>query len=192
VGWQLTRPKPDAVLEQPAASTAGPEAVPKEAASAAAVPVVAVPLAVAPPSAVASRPEPREEVLPNVKPVPVPARPASAPASKPGGSTPSRPESQRPNRPAGNVDTPVPAPHTTSPRPEPNKPSANLAPEPPPASAANPVTGAAPSPLDACAKRVFLARDWCVDKECRRPIFANHPECVRLRELRDRSGQGAP
>ncbi|HEY9108432.1 MAG TPA: hypothetical protein VIN58_17290, partial [Roseateles sp.] len=54
-------------------------------------------------------------------------------------------------------------------------------------------TAAAPeprSPSEACGSRMLLARAWCIDRECEKPIFRNHAECVKLRELRHRPGDG--
>jgi hypothetical protein len=45
------------------------------------------------------------------------------------------------------------------------------------------------SPGEACGKRVLLARAWCIDRQCERPVFHDHPECVRLREIRDSQGR---
>lgn len=57
------------------------------------------------------------------------------------------------------------------------------------AASAAPAASAASAPVPedrfaVCARRSFLARDWCLARECRKPTNANHPECVRLRELR--------
>jgi hypothetical protein len=41
------------------------------------------------------------------------------------------------------------------------------------------------SPSEACGRRVLLALAWCIDRQCERPLFQNHPECVRLREIRE-------
>lgn len=49
-------------------------------------------------------------------------------------------------------------------------------------------TTEAASPSEACGKRVLLARAWCIDRQCERPVFHNHAECVRLRDIRE--GQG--
>lgn len=43
----------------------------------------------------------------------------------------------------------------------------------------------ASSPTEACGKRVLLAKAWCIDRQCERPLFQNHAECVRLREIRN-------
>jgi len=46
------------------------------------------------------------------------------------------------------------------------------------------------SPTEACGRRVLLALAWCIDRQCERPVFQNHPECVKLREIRN--SQRAP
>lgn len=46
-----------------------------------------------------------------------------------------------------------------------------------------------PDPRAACGKRVFLAMTLCIDRLCRKPAYAPHPECVQLRELRDPRGE---
>jgi hypothetical protein len=60
-----------------------------------------------------------------------------------------------------------------------------------PHQAASASTAAAPeprSPSEACGNRMLLARAWCIDRECDKPVFRNHAECVKLRELRYRPG----
>jgi hypothetical protein len=45
------------------------------------------------------------------------------------------------------------------------------------------VQEAAPSsPDEACGKRVFIARTLCMNEQCAKPQFTNHPSCVRIRE----------
>jgi hypothetical protein len=69
------------------------------------------------------------------------------------------------------------------------------APAPPPtdaAPAASPPTAKATqprlpeSPRDACGERVLVAMVRCMMRECERPRFANHPQCVRLQEQQAR------
>ena len=36
---------------------------------------------------------------------------------------------------------------------------------------------------------VLLARAWCIDRQCERPVFQNHAECVKLREIRNSQGR---
>lgn len=40
------------------------------------------------------------------------------------------------------------------------------------------------SPSDACGKRVLLALATCIQRECETSRFAQHPQCVQLRERR--------
>ncbi|MFN3304658.1 MAG: serine/threonine protein kinase [Roseateles sp.] len=58
---------------------------------------------------------------------------------------------------------------------------------PAPAAPASPAQPASPS--EACSHRMLLARAWCVDRQCERPLFFDHPECVRLREIRNSQGR---
>ena len=54
--------------------------------------------------------------------------------------------------------------------------------------AATTATTAASAPADpreACGKRLFIAQLMCVDRECKKPAFSAHPECVRLREIEE-------
>lgn len=44
------------------------------------------------------------------------------------------------------------------------------------------------SPTEACGSRVLLALAWCMDRQCEKPVFRNHAECAKLRELRHRPG----
>jgi hypothetical protein len=41
----------------------------------------------------------------------------------------------------------------------------------------------------ACGKRVFLALWTCMDRECERPGFREHPDCVKVLETKRRRGQ---
>lgn len=43
----------------------------------------------------------------------------------------------------------------------------------------------ASDPQAACEGRRFLALVLCVDRKCAEPAYAQHPECVRLREIRE-------
>jgi hypothetical protein len=49
-----------------------------------------------------------------------------------------------------------------------------------------PSAPAAPrSPEESCGKRVFLARDMCIQEACHQAEFARHPTCVDLRRRAD-------
>ena len=180
------RPKP--VPQAPAAT---PEALPLAAASAAAA---------TPAALVASTPAvPSAEVI-AAAPAPVALAQASmsVPAGKPlpASQTPSASGSRAPKRAdiiterAGEFR---PAPPAAVARGA----GVTLPAAAPTAPAAIPTSGgaavAAPAepigPREACGGRVLLAKAWCVDRQCERPLFKDHPECVRLRELR--SGQSA-
>ncbi|MFN4116284.1 MAG: protein kinase domain-containing protein [Inhella sp.] len=54
----------------------------------------------------------------------------------------------------------------------------------PPAVAGQEAPGAA-DPRAACGSRVFIALTMCIDRKCKEPAHALHPECVRLREIRE-------
>ena len=59
---------------------------------------------------------------------------------------------------------------------------------------ANPAShaAAAPDALQQCSGRAFIARDLCLERQCRKPAYAGRAECVKLRELqsqRERYGQ---
>jgi serine/threonine protein kinase len=54
------------------------------------------------------------------------------------------------------------------------------------ASAAQPAASVGSAdPRAACGERNFLSMMVCVDRMCRKPEFAQHAECVRLREIRE-------
>ncbi len=101
-------------------------------------------------------------------------------------------------------------PVQTRPTPAPQPPVLETAPppapvvEPPPVQAAVPRTPASSPPLAAakpeplplkspterCGRRVLIALWNCIDRQCREPELRNHPECVKLREDRERSVRG--
>ena len=55
-----------------------------------------------------------------------------------------------------------------------------------PSPEASELKAAAPSdPRAACGSRVFIAMAICIDRQCKKPSFEKHPECVRLREIRE-------
>jgi len=56
-----------------------------------------------------------------------------------------------------------------------------VAPSPQVASRAESAAG----PREACGSRTFLALAYCIDRECEKPAFQQHPECLRLREMRE-------
>ncbi|KQY86072.1 serine/threonine-protein kinase [Pelomonas sp. Root1444] len=65
------------------------------------------------------------------------------------------------------------------------EPAASATPTPPPAAPASVAPAEPRSPAEACGSRMLLARAWCIDRQCEKPVFRNDPECVRLREMRE-------
>lgn len=118
-----------------------------------------------------------------------PPRPAASgqPAAQRGGAV-ARPAAEPPpGAVTALVDT---APATVAP-PAP----VQVAPPPasPPALGGSP-SEAAPklvqSPTERCGRRVLIALWNCIDRQCKLPELRSHPECVKLREERDRSVRG--
>jgi hypothetical protein len=104
-------------------------------------------------------------------PAPAPASSAAAPII-----TEAREEAGVPVR---TDQAPRPAANQAKPR---ALPRAGNAVAPPSAAAA---TEPPASPREACGSRSFLALAYCIDRECEKPQFQQHPECLRLRELRE-------
>lgn len=47
-------------------------------------------------------------------------------------------------------------------------------------------------PMQECGGRVFIAREICLERQCRKPAYAGHPQCAKLREYqwqRERYGR---
>lgn len=44
-------------------------------------------------------------------------------------------------------------------------------------------------PREACGNRVFIAMSLCIARECKNPAYAEHAECVRLREIDAQRGR---
>jgi len=102
-------------------------------------------------------------------------RPASAPMPSPS----VKPAKKR-------VDT-APAVGPEAPPPAPAKPVATTAsvPSSAPAPVVTPALSEHASPQDACASSSFLARPFCMERECEKPQWQSHAQCRRLRELRE-------
>jgi hypothetical protein len=103
--------------------------------------------------------------------------PASAPARTSARAEPRGDQRAEPRRPATSVivaQEPAPPP-LQQPAAQASLPRAVVVQEAP---------GAA-DPKAACGSRVFIALTMCVDRKCREPAHAQHPECVRLREIRE-------
>lgn len=96
------------------------------------------------------------------------AAPPTRPAAK------ARAPRARASAPTRVASAPVPAP---APVPTP-PPSAPVASVPKPAAAPPPPA----SPSQACSGKNFLSMAICITDQCGKPQFANHPQCVRLRE----------
>ena len=65
-----------------------------------------------------------------------------------------------------------------------------LAPARPASQAA--AAGAPADPKPECGGRVFIARDPCLERQCRKPAYSGHPQCQKLREYqwqRERYGR---
>jgi serine/threonine protein kinase len=178
-------------LGKPAPQTVPPPTV-AAASMAAAEPAASGPevvASVAAPSAalVASAPA---AATPITKTAPVPAATVAAgrPAS---GPVPRRDAAPKPipTEKAGDFRPLVPrSPVFAAPEPAASAPGAAVK----TASASAPAAasaGEAASPSEACGKRVLLARAWCIDRQCERPLFQNHAECVKLREIRNSQGR---
>lgn len=79
--------------------------------------------------------------------------------------------------------------------PEPNPPvSSPPAPISVPGNTATVISAtlASPSnPLEACGKKVFVAYDRCMERECKKAEYAAHAECVKIREMDDHRGFGS-
>ena len=50
----------------------------------------------------------------------------------------------------------------------------------------------ASSPAEVCGGRFFLSRVFCMKRECGKPEFAQHPQCVRLRQQEEANRPRAP
>jgi hypothetical protein len=139
-----------------------------------------------PPAAPEPVPAPVQSPLP--APVPEPAAapaPAPAPASEPAAAPPAPPlptastarAKPRPKpvpKPAPALAAPRPAAPAPEPAPAPTQ--APVAPEPPPAPAGP------SSPAQACEGKSFFGKPACMNEQCAIPKFANHAQCVELRE----------
>jgi serine/threonine protein kinase len=172
------------------------------------------------PASAASGPSAQPEAQPAIQPVTQPAsqplvQPAQAPVSAPAAAA--APPSAAASRPRAVTSGVVVAPGASSPATprvprradiiteragefHPALPAAipsapaviapAAAPTAPVASAAAPPAEPR-SPAEACGSRILLARAWCIDRQCEKPVFRNDPECVKLREMRDqRNNQG--
>lgn len=121
--------------------------------------------------------------------VPTPASPSAKAASGPvRREAASRPivQAEKP----GDVRTVPRSPVFAAPEPAAPAPLAGAATSKPPAGASAPAGGEPHTAAEACSGRMLLARAWCVDRQCEKPIYQNDPECVKLREIRSNRGGG--
>jgi len=130
------------------------------------------PLPIAPSAMPASAPI----AVPVSEPEPAPIPPVSVPAADP-------------------VPTPVPVATQAKPLKKPVEKKLDLPTKPTPAPiyipaapapVAQPVKPVVPSrpssPEEACGKRVFIALTMCINEQCDKPQFTNHPQCVKFRQ----------
>ncbi|MFO1220280.1 MAG: serine/threonine-protein kinase [Burkholderiaceae bacterium] len=54
---------------------------------------------------------------------------------------------------------------------------------PPPVQAQAPAEALPATPREACGGRVFIALHRCMVRQCERPAYADHPQCLRVRAL---------
>ena len=172
---------------QPASAVASSASLPEQPAVA---PVIPAPVPAPAPQASAPASQPSVTTPPPLKATPAAAsasavaRPASAAARRDGSLQPTITEK------AGDFR---PVPHSpVFAAPEPAAPStASSAPAKP--AAASATAAAEPrSPTEACGRRVLLALAWCIDRQCEKPEFQNHAECVKLRDIRSNRQGGVP
>jgi serine/threonine protein kinase len=188
-------------VEAPASAVAAPAVVPVPApAPSAAAGPAAIP---APGPAPVAAPAP-----PPVAATPVPATartPAPAPAARASAPTPApRPQAPAAVTPAPGPDngalrplqqqrTPAPAPaparaEPTLPPPAPSPAATARTPQPAPAPAPAPAAqGGTHDPREACGRRMLIALHLCLVRECAKPIYHDHPECVQVRAIEERA-----
>ena len=183
--WQMRGPQ--VVAGAGAAAVVSPAV--HAADGAASVPVVAaVP---APADAEITNPAPAV-VAASAVPLPTDVAAASAVVA-----SPPQPAARAPNRPAAVAArrvAPVRAaqqPATAAQAAEPERAavvtSATPVADPTPTAAAEPE--APTTARQACGTRVFLALWTCMDRECERPGYREHPDCVKVLETKRRRGQ---
>ncbi|WP_284616513.1 serine/threonine protein kinase [Aquabacterium humicola] len=206
--WMLTRPDaPPVVVPPQAASAPAPAAM-------ASVPAPAAEPASAP-APVAVTPEPAPAPAPT--PAPVATTPAPAPSAQqrpaaPVAATPA--PAPRPTLPAPTAQVPAPSPQmsvasaalrplpqrpttTTDTGPGPGSGRATLPTRPEPASPPPPAretpapapVAAARDPRENCGSRMLIALHLCLVRECAKPAYAEHPECVQVRAIEERTRQ---
>lgn len=122
--------------------------------------------------------EEKEPPAPTLAPVPAPPVPPVPPVPP---ATPAhrlQPPAPAPSAPAPAIAAPRPAP---APVPAPaSRPPASAPPSSAPGEAARPS-----SPEEACGGRVLIARDLCIQSQCRKPEFQRHPTCTELQRRKE-------
>jgi serine/threonine protein kinase len=155
----VAEPAPPPVLS--AASQAAPAPAASAAASESAIATVVVPAPAPPPPAAAPRPAP---VVQAQRPPPRP-QPASAVVAAPAPQP---------------APAPAPPPVAVTPAPAPVTPAPTPAPAPVPAP--DPVPTAIAGPEARCAGRNIFSHFACMERECLRSQFQNHPDCLAWRK----------
>jgi hypothetical protein len=94
-------------------------------------------------------------------------------------------------RPLQQQRTPAPAParaEPTLPPPAPSPAATPRTPQPAPAPAPAPAAqGGSQDPREACGRRMLIALHLCLVRECAKPIYHDHPECVQVRAIEERA-----
>jgi hypothetical protein len=47
------------------------------------------------------------------------------------------------------------------------------------------------APRDNCAGRHLIALHRCLVRECDKPVFQNHPQCIKVRAVEERARRAA-
>ena len=179
---------------EPPASAVAAAASATAPSQAIAVPPAVVPGAMpapAPPPARAPAPAP---VAATPAPAPVTARvptaaPAPAPRAAPTSVTPANDSGALRPLPPQRAPAPAPAPvraEPTLPPPAPAPAARTADPAPSPAPAA-PAQATARDPREACGRRMLIALHLCLVRECAKPAYHDHPECVEVRAIEERA-----
>ena len=185
-----------APVEAPASAVAAPAAPPASAVAPAPVVVPAPAPAPVTPPAPAPAPAPAARA-PAPAPAPAPAlsrTPAPAPAPRapaPTAATPATGSDSGALRPLQQPRTPAQTPtraEPTLPPPAPGPTARTPEPAPAPAPAPTPAAqGAVRDPHEACGRRMLIALHLCLVRECAKPAFHDHPECVQVRAIEERN-----
>ncbi|NRF67979.1 serine/threonine protein kinase [Aquincola sp. S2] len=199
--WFLNRPSAPVVIVAPTPAASAPvpsaaAAVPSPVASAVVEPAPA-PIVVAPPvqppapAPVAATPAPAPRPTPQPAPAPRPGTTPAPTAQSPVAPSPAmsvasaalRPLPTRPPAPAPATESStgrVATPARPDPTPSPPPPARSEAPAPAP-------TAAARDPRESCGSRMLIALHLCLVRECAKPAFQDHPECVQVRAIEERT-----